>query len=48
MPDQMVTSKFDLEVIFKVKWGHLAFGRIFSAEGGRIWTNVIKQNIWNF
>ena len=48
MPDQMVTSTFDLEVIFEVKWGHLAFGRILSAERGRMWTNVIKQNIWNF
>ena len=44
----MVTSKFDLEVIFEVKWGHLAFGQIFSAKEGRIWTHFIKHNIWNF
>ena len=44
----MVTSKFDLKVIFEVKWGYLAFGRIFSAEGGQIRTHFIKQNIWNF
>ena len=43
MPDLMVTSKFDL----KVKLDYLAFELIFSAEGGPIWTNDIK-NRYNF
>ena len=35
-------------VIFKIKLGSLAFEHIFSAEGGQIWTNDIKQNMSNF
>ena len=39
---------FDLKVIFMVKLGTLASEQIFSAEGGRIWTNNINKNRSNF